>query len=74
MVGYQDLKNHRIVLRNITKFVTRRTIEDFVELQNTTNDFLKTVKPFIEQLGFENVFNSDQSSFQLEILEGLIKE
>jgi len=61
-------KSHRIVSRNITKFVTRRTIEDFIELQNRANDFLKTVKPFIEQFGSENVFNSE--SFQLEIHSG----
>ncbi|KAG5317166.1 TCB1 transposase, partial [Pseudoatta argentina] len=39
-------------------------------LQNTPNDFLKTVKPLIEQFGSENVFNSDQSGFQLEIHSG----
>ena len=39
-------------------------------MQNTPNDFLKTVKPLIEQFGFENVFNSEQSGFQLEIHSG----
>ena len=52
------------------KFVIRRTVEDSVELQNTANNFLKTVKPLIEQFGSENVFNSDQSDFQLEIHSG----
>ncbi|KYN29333.1 hypothetical protein ALC57_01226 [Trachymyrmex cornetzi] len=60
----------RIISRKIMKSVTRRTIEDSVELQNTANGFLKTVKPFIEQFGSENVFNSDQSGFQLEIHSG----
>ncbi|KAG5310829.1 GVQW3 protein, partial [Acromyrmex insinuator] len=63
-------KSHRIVSRKITKFVTRRTIEDSIELQNIANDFLKTVKPLIEQFGSEIVFNSDQSGFQLEIHSG----
>jgi len=39
-------------------------------LQNTANDFLKTVKPLIEQFGSESVFNFDQSGFQLEIYSG----
>jgi len=41
-------------------------MEDFVDLQKTTDNFL-TVKPLIKQFRSENVFNSDQSSFQLEI-------
>ncbi|KYM76487.1 hypothetical protein ALC53_13096 [Atta colombica] len=41
-----------------------------ISLQYTANDFLKTVKPLIEQFGFENVFNSDQSGFQLKIHSG----
>jgi len=49
------------------KFVTGRTIEDSIELYNTADDFLKTVQPLIEQFVSENVFNSDQSDFQLEI-------
>ncbi|KYN37510.1 hypothetical protein ALC56_08111, partial [Trachymyrmex septentrionalis] len=52
------------------KFVTIRTIEDSINLQNTTDDFLKTVKLFIEQFGSKNVFNSDRSGFQLEIYSG----
>jgi len=58
-------------LRKITKFITRRTIENSIELQNIANDFLKTVKLLMEQFGSENVFNSNQRmSFQLEIHSG----
>jgi len=32
------------------KFVTRRTLEDSADLQKSTDDFLETVKPLIEQL------------------------
>ncbi|XP_025160400.1 uncharacterized protein LOC112589848 [Harpegnathos saltator] len=63
-------KSHRIVSRKVTKFVTRRTLEDSVDLQKTTDDFLKAVKPLIEQFGSENIYNSDQSGFQLEIHSG----
>jgi len=31
---------------------------------------LDTVKPFIKQFRFENIYNSDQSDFQLEIHSG----
>jgi len=51
-------------------FVIRRTLEDSVNLQKTTDDFLNTVKPVIEQFGSENIYNSDQSGFQLEIYSG----
>ena len=37
--------------------------------KNGTNDFLKTVK-LIKQFGSENIFNSDQNGFQLEIHSG----
>ncbi|XP_071581536.1 uncharacterized protein [Temnothorax nylanderi] len=63
-------KSHRIVSRKVTKFVTRKTLEDSVDLQKTANDFLETVKPLIEQFGSENIYNSDQSGFQLEIHSG----
>ncbi|XP_071579285.1 uncharacterized protein, partial [Temnothorax nylanderi] len=50
--------------------VTRKTLEDSVDLQKTANEFLETVKPLIEQFGSENIYNSDQSGFQLEIHSG----
>ncbi|KYN42432.1 hypothetical protein ALC56_03143 [Trachymyrmex septentrionalis] len=36
-----NIQKVRIVSRKITKFVTRRTIENSVNLQNTVDDFLK---------------------------------
>lgn len=63
-------KSHRIVSRKVTKFVTRRTLEDSVDLQQSADNFLETVKPLIEQFGSENIYNSDQSGFQLEIHSG----
>lgn len=63
-------KSYRIISRKVTKFVTRRTLEDSADLQQSANDFLGRVKPFIEQFGSENVYNSDQSGFQLEIHSG----
>jgi len=41
-------KTYRIVSRKVTNFVTRRTLEDSVNLQKTTDDFLNIVKPLIE--------------------------
>jgi len=45
-------------------------LENSVNLQKTTDDFLNTVKPLIEQFRSENIYSSDQSSFQLEIHSG----
>lgn len=63
-------KAHRIVSRKITKFVSRKTIEDNDSLQKIADDFVRSVKPLISQYGSQNVYNSDQSGFQLEIHSG----
>ena len=61
-------RSHRIVLRKvIEKFIIKKTLEDPIDSQKITNAFLKIVKPLIVSA---NVFNSDQSSFQLEIHSG----
>jgi len=38
--------------------------------KKTTDDFLNIVKLFIEQFGSKNIYNLDQSGFQLEIHSG----
>ncbi|EFN84585.1 hypothetical protein EAI_12489, partial [Harpegnathos saltator] len=55
---------------NCFKFITRRTLEDSVDLQESADDFLETVKALIEQFASENIYNADQSGFQLEIHSG----
>lgn len=60
-------KHHRIVSRKIHKFVTRKTVEEEPILRNNADKFVHDVKPLIEKYRAENVYNSDQSGFQLEI-------
>ncbi|XP_067208309.1 uncharacterized protein [Linepithema humile] len=63
-------KSHRIVSRKITKFITRKTLEDSHNIQREAENFVTVVKPLIERFGLENVYNTDQSGFQLEIHSG----
>ncbi|XP_046143462.1 uncharacterized protein LOC123988246 [Osmia bicornis bicornis] len=67
---YNFKKAHRIVSRKITKFVTRKTIEDDEVLKVKATDFVNEVNPLITRYGDENMYNSDQSGFQLEIHSG----
>lgn len=60
-------KRHRIVSRKINKFITRKTVEEEVDLRKNGEKFVQDVKPFIEKYGAKNIYNSDQSGFQLEI-------
>ncbi|XP_076634339.1 uncharacterized protein LOC143348226 [Colletes latitarsis] len=67
---YNFKKAHRIMSRKVTKFVTRKPIEDDVVLKDKATDFVNEVKPLITRYGHENLYNSDQSGFQLEIHSG----
>ncbi|XP_046744322.1 uncharacterized protein LOC124410191 isoform X2 [Diprion similis] len=61
---------HRITSRKITKFITRKTLEDSKNLKKTAEEFTNNVKSVINDLGLENVYNSDQSGFQFEMHSG----
>lgn len=63
-------KQHRIVSRKVNKFVTRKTVQEEAILQENGEKFVHDVKLLIEKYGSENVYNSDQSGFQLEIHSG----
>jgi len=58
---------HNIVSRKITKFVTKKSILANVKLEEKCNSFIENVKYQITQYGAENIYNSDQSGFQLEL-------
>lgn len=63
-------KAHRIVSRKVNKFITKKTIENADELEKLANDFVIDVKQIAQKIGMQNVYNSDQSGFQLEIHSG----
>lgn len=67
----QRFKNrHNIVSRKITKFVTKKTIASKEILKEKCDTFIERVKYYITEYGLENIYNSDQSGFQLELHTG----
>lgn len=63
-------KAHRIVSRKVNKFISRRTFEEADELKENADKFVNDVKNVIPSYGFHNVYNTDQSGFQLEMHSG----
>ncbi|XP_046434505.1 uncharacterized protein LOC124186668 [Neodiprion fabricii] len=64
-------KIHRITSRKINKFVTRKSVENSEYLHKSAEEFLKRVEPYISEYGYgQNIYNSDQSGFQIEIHSG----
>lgn len=61
---------HRIVSRKINKFVTQGQITNKEQLREKANEFLQNVKSKILLVGEYNVYNSDQSGFNLEMYGG----
>lgn len=63
-------KKHGIVSRKITKFVTKRSINNNKELEMQCSVFQNSVKQLIMERGVQNIYNSDQSGFNLEFHSG----
>ncbi|XP_025159178.1 uncharacterized protein LOC112589564 isoform X1 [Harpegnathos saltator] len=62
--------SYDIVSRKITKFVTKKSLLSKTDLEDKCNTFIENVKYYIERYGVDNVYNSDQSGFQLEFHSG----
>lgn len=61
---------HRIISRKINKFVTKTQLTNKEQLVEEANEFVTRVKSNISLLGEDNVYNSDQSGFNLETHAG----
>ncbi|XP_067208384.1 uncharacterized protein [Linepithema humile] len=61
---------HNIVSRKITKFIKKTSIMSNVDFEEKCNTFIENVKYQIIEYGVENIYNSDQSGFQLELHAG----
>ena len=61
---------HRITSRKITKFIIRKTLEDLKDLTKTAVEFINYVKSVINDIGLENVYNSDHSGLQFKMHSG----
>lgn len=57
---------HGIVSKKINKFVTKTQITNKETLVQKSNEFVATVRSEILSIGEDNVFNSDQSGFNLK--------
>jgi hypothetical protein len=60
-------RRHNIVSRKVTKFVTKKSVKSKEIQESESNRFIQNVKYHIERFGLENIYNSDQSGFQLEM-------
>lgn len=61
---------HGIVSRKINKFVTQRQISTKEKLVQESREFVSRVKSELLLIGESNIFNSDQSGFNLETHAG----
>lgn len=62
--------NHGIVSRKINKFVTKKQISSKEILLRTSSEFVSKVKSEIQMINKDNVYNSDQSGFNMETHAG----
>jgi len=63
-------RKHGIVSRKITKFVNRSATRDKEQLQTACQEFISTVKSYINLFELENIYNADESGFNLELHSG----
>lgn len=70
MASYVQKSLWNIVSRKINKFITHKSIIKKDKIESNANDFVQKVKSAIANVGECNVFNSDQSGFNLEIHKG----
>ena len=68
----QFKRKHNIVSQKITKFITHSAVDNMKDLQQQSENFRNDVSGLISQYGAQNIFNSDQSGFNLEMHSGRI--
>ena len=63
-------KTYKIVSRKITKFVTLKSFNEQYNIEKNANEFIQNCKPYFDKLPLNQILNSDQSGFNLEIHSG----
>ncbi|XP_071575586.1 uncharacterized protein [Temnothorax nylanderi] len=63
-------RKHGIVSRKITKFVNHSSKKNQEQLQIACQDFIGSVKSFIDVFDVQNIYNADESGFNLEVHSG----
>ncbi|XP_076386074.1 uncharacterized protein LOC143264143 [Megachile rotundata] len=61
---------YNIVSRKTTKLITRHYSNNLNEINAAAENFVSNVKCYFETHGEKNIFNTDQSGFQLEMHSG----
>jgi len=67
---YNFKKTHGIVSRKINKFLTTAQLSNAAELSEAGSKFVENIRSVIKEKGEANVYNSDQSGFNLEVHGG----
>lgn len=63
-------KAHRIVSRKVNKFISKKTFEEADNLKVNAANFVKNITQQMPIYGVENIYNTDESGFQLEMHSG----
>lgn len=63
-------KRHRIVSREGTRVVSTKGIEEAAQVRQYGTDFVDRIKSLIPVYGEDNVYNTDQSGFKIELYSG----
>ena len=58
---------HKIISREITTFRTQFTLENIGNLKDVAQSFVLNVRFNIPAIGVEEIYNTDENSFNLEI-------
>ncbi len=60
-------RQYRIVSRKITKFVTRNYSREKDDQISTANMFVNSTKLFLQNFSDNQIYNTDQSGFNMEV-------
>jgi len=63
-------RKHGIVSRKIIKFINHSSKTNQEQLQIACQEFISSVKSFIDFIEIQNIYNADKSGFNLEIHSG----
>ena len=60
-------KSHRIVSRKVNKFISKKTFEEADNLKVNAANFVRNITQQMPIYGVENIYNTDESGFQIEM-------
>lgn len=63
-------KKHNVVSRKITKILSRKDIASLPNVKADVDEYRHEAKKLISKYQYNEVFNTDQSGFNIELLSG----